>query len=945
MIPDPELLERYATGRDEAAFAELVRRHVNHVYSTALRLVGGDAHLAEDAAQTVFADLARKASALRKCRALSGWLHTSTRFAAAKLVRSEQRRRQREQATLPMPPTSCEYDSAWDQSRAFLDEAIGELDETDRDALLLRYFEEKPFAELGARFGLSENAARMRVERALDRLRSRLALRGITSTAAALGSALAQFVVGTAPATLQDQIVGRVMAGSAATASTSSMLTMAKLALVAVGVLVAVILGVTLKRSSPSVTANDAPAPNSNSQAGAASPEVVPSRTKATPGRATSAARHVPELFFVDDQTGGAISNRAIKLKGWEKGFHSLVEKQVLLEDGRCVPPFEPAAGPDFRIYTEAEGYANVHLHWKLGSGEALPESYLVRLVRPALIGGRVVDPSGRPVSGATVGFNTENVAAEGASPEDHCVDYLTVKTGSDGRWRIHCLAPEMVARIFGCASHPDYSPSGPVQASRQPEVVQELTNGTLVLRLGEGIIVRGSVVDTSLQPIVNATVRVGQLHHSSSREAKTGSDGGFSIGGCPAGDGIVSAEANGFAPAAIYLKIAASVPPVQLTLGAGRALRLRVVDGAGETIRGAQLLLDSFPRSERLVPIPQIELRWTEDAEGRIVWSNAPDQELAFDALAPGYLRHSFAVQPSEEEQLLTLQRALTISGTVRDADTGELIPRFRLGIGWPRPTPGGSFEPQWSTIDRFWVSFRGGEFRHTLQESVSGGESNPAYVFRFEAEGHAPFVTRAFAAEEGEVQLEVSLRPVEDIVAIAYAADGKIAPNVQVGLMFPGTDARLVPGGFAGELGHAMAWVRRADGQGRFVVPGGEKIQTVVLAAPSGYAETTVDELRKIGAVRLRPWARVEGRFQSEGAPDANARLTLQRRADRFLMAEPDAFETMTGADGRFVFAQVPPGSFDVVAGDRKVGTAEARAGETSEVTLADADVSAAR
>src|ERR1051326_390854 len=502
MIPDPELLERYATGRDEAAFADLVRRHVNHVYSTALRLVGGDAHLAEDAAQTVFADLARKASALRKCRALSGWLHTSTRFAAAKLVRSEQRRRQREQATLPMPPTSCEYDSAWDQSRAFLDEAIGELDETDRDALLLRYFEEKPFAELGARFGLSENAARMRVERALDRLRSRLALRGITSTAAALGSALAQFVVGTAPATLQDQIVGRVMAGSAATASTSSMLTMAKLALVAVGVLVAVILGVTLKRSSPSVTANDAPAPNSNSQAGAASPEVVPSRTKATPGRATSAARPVPAVFFVDDQTGGAISNRAIKLKGWEKGFHSLVEKQVLLEDGRCVPPFEPAAGPDFRIYTEAEGYANVHLHWKLGSGEALPESYLVRLVRPALIGGRVVDPSGRPVSGATVGFNTENVAAEGASPEDHCVDYLTVKTGSDGRWRIHCLAPEMVARIFGCASHPDYSPSGPVQASRQPEVVQELTNGTLVLRLGEGIIVRGSVVDTSLNQL-----------------------------------------------------------------------------------------------------------------------------------------------------------------------------------------------------------------------------------------------------------------------------------------------------------------------------------------------------------------------------------------------------------------------------------------------------------
>src|SRR5437867_3848232 len=102
MRADTELLERYAQSRDEAAFAELVRRHLNHVYSAALRLVGGDTHLAEDVAQMVFADLARKAERLVECRALSGWLHTSARFAAANVVRSEQRRRQREQIVAPM---------------------------------------------------------------------------------------------------------------------------------------------------------------------------------------------------------------------------------------------------------------------------------------------------------------------------------------------------------------------------------------------------------------------------------------------------------------------------------------------------------------------------------------------------------------------------------------------------------------------------------------------------------------------------------------------------------------------------------------------------------------------------------------------------------------------------------------------------------------------------
>src|SRR3954464_4829562 len=103
MMPDIELLTRYAREREGAGFGELVRRHLDHVHSTALRLVGGDSHLAEDVAQAVFSDLARKASSLRHFRALSGWPHQSARFAAAKLVRSEQRRRQREQASISMP--------------------------------------------------------------------------------------------------------------------------------------------------------------------------------------------------------------------------------------------------------------------------------------------------------------------------------------------------------------------------------------------------------------------------------------------------------------------------------------------------------------------------------------------------------------------------------------------------------------------------------------------------------------------------------------------------------------------------------------------------------------------------------------------------------------------------------------------------------------------------
>ena len=120
------------------------------------------------------------------------------------------------------------------------------------------------------------------------------------------------------------------------------------------------------------------------------------------------------------------------------------------------------------------------------------------------------------------------------------------------------------------------------------------------------------------------------------------------------------------------------------------------------------------------------------------------------------------------------------------------------------------------------------------------------------------------------------------------------RAAYNVQIGLMFPGTDARLVPGGFAGELGQAMAWVRRADAQGRFVVPGGEKIQTVVVAAPNGYAETTLDELRKVRAVRgvdSFPVARVCGlviQSLQRNAVEARDSRRLGREGSHFEAAD---------------------------------------------------------
>jgi RNA polymerase sigma factor (sigma-70 family) len=163
MTPDPELLRQFARTNSQDAFAELVKRHVNLVYSAALRQVNGDGHLAKDVAQMVFTDLARKANSLSRRESLTGWLYTSAHFAAAKIVRGENRRRNREEkfmrepenSGMGVPPVQAANELDWEKLRPTLDDAMHELKETDRDAILLRYFENRQFAEVGAKLGLN----------------------------------------------------------------------------------------------------------------------------------------------------------------------------------------------------------------------------------------------------------------------------------------------------------------------------------------------------------------------------------------------------------------------------------------------------------------------------------------------------------------------------------------------------------------------------------------------------------------------------------------------------------------------------------------------------------------------------------------------------------------------------------------------------------------------
>jgi RNA polymerase sigma factor (sigma-70 family) len=210
------LLSEYVQTGSEPAFRELVTRYVDLVYSSALRLVGGDAHLAEDVSQSVFLNLARKAHRLPRAVMLGGWLHRDTCYAARTLVRSERRRQQRERQAMAMNTAEDHSDANLAQLTPLLDEAIEELRDEDRVAILLRFFEQRDFRSIGQALGSNEDAARKRVSRAVDKLHGLLTARGVTLSAAALGTALATQTMTAAPVGLAASFAGTALAGSAA---------------------------------------------------------------------------------------------------------------------------------------------------------------------------------------------------------------------------------------------------------------------------------------------------------------------------------------------------------------------------------------------------------------------------------------------------------------------------------------------------------------------------------------------------------------------------------------------------------------------------------------------------------------------------------------------------------------------------------------------------------
>jgi len=214
-----KLVREYADSGSEQAFARLVSQHVNLVYSVALRQVR-DTHLAEEITQGVFIILARKAKSLSADTILSGWLVRTARYVSADALKLRRRRQIREQEAHMQSMLTENESETWLHIAPILDDALGSLDQKDHDAVVLRYFEGKDLREVGAALGMKEDAARMRVNRGLEKLRKFFSRKGLTLSAGAIAASVAANSIQAAPTGLAASAVGVALSGGGVTTAT-----------------------------------------------------------------------------------------------------------------------------------------------------------------------------------------------------------------------------------------------------------------------------------------------------------------------------------------------------------------------------------------------------------------------------------------------------------------------------------------------------------------------------------------------------------------------------------------------------------------------------------------------------------------------------------------------------------------------------------------------------
>lgn len=552
---DWQLLQDWSHRRSESAFAVLVERHWGFVHASARRQLQDNPGLAGDVTQAVFSLLAQKAGSFRQDIILESWLFRSTRFMASRVIREEQRRKRREfesacMNTRDMEPGSSGLEEARAWVERHLDDAIASLPTVERDAVILRFLQKKPLREVGAVMGLSEEAARKRVSRAIEKLRSLLVRRGAMISVSALSALLVDSQAESVP----DNVVSEVANTATGTVSTTAPVvaslvagglrdwfwtemrrflpgTIAAAAMLFLGSLWMMVEPWRESVSTLTATqdASTSGIPTGRSGFDASGSVVVTSNNSG----------HVLSILTLDKETGQPVAGARVRYAytGLDGNIDALTDTNGLVDIS--IPKEVPER---LHVWLSAAGYVPVMLMWQGYEFVGRNISHTCRLDKGRMLVGEVRDEEGRPVTGARVemrGFGLDLVKRENIG---FTRDLTAVYSDATGRFQ----SDQRPSRIqdWGyriSVVHPQF-----VRASLDINSLEQFaTNQQVTLK--RGTMLSGRVVDESGFPVPDAKVWENHNTIDSHWETRTGANGDFEIGPFVPGSIPIAVEADGY--------------------------------------------------------------------------------------------------------------------------------------------------------------------------------------------------------------------------------------------------------------------------------------------------------------------------------------------------------------------------------------------------------------
>jgi RNA polymerase sigma factor (sigma-70 family) len=941
MATDNHLLQHYADSGSEPAFRELVERRIGLVYSAALREAGGDAAWAQDITQAVFTELARKAKALVRHPALSGWLYTCARRMSANDRRADQRRQRREQEAFAMNEIlgSDPTDHLWPQVRPLLDDVMHELSPEDRTAVVLRFFEGRNLREVGHALGLTENAARMRVDRALERLRWALSHRGVKSTASTLAAVLAAGAVATAPSSLASTVAtGALTAAAASTMSGGTFAGWVRLAKPKAVLIGASLVFLTLAlawrqfRSHQIWSHHDAQAQITDSTA---LPAGTSSGLQGSPadGKAVASVPAASEmaLHVVEAETGEPLPDTKLYLFYLYEYGRGKVVRSATGAGGRAsvARVHKPFYG--LNLFVTADGHVPKVVSW--GFGHTMPFAYTLRLQRGISIGGMVVDEARHPIAGVSIQFNGPGNDIDASENIQFGPDTRTT-TDAAGRWSCN-MVPEALHELSLVLTDPEHAETEVTIRPHEPEA----TNS--VITMLRGFNVAGTVQDANGTPIPGAKVRQVLLNSEGERSETTGTDGSFEFKYMKTGELMLSVQANGFAPAVQTLQITGDVATAQFSLDPGQFLRGRVVDDQDKPVANA--FVEVTPTG-----INPVQWSTNTDSQGRFTWNSAPQDPLRYSFLAEGFNRvYSLELKADGSEHEIKLTRkqpgrdTIRLAGTVQDADTGRPLDGFKVLLG--------RVDPDWAAPFTFLTAGTDGRF--TITPAAASLYTN--YQLQIEKAGYVPALSANLSVRAGNQDLQFELRKGSGPSGVVLLPSGFAAADATVFLCIPSAGVTLDGAAHVQRGINTTTYQTRTDEAGKFSLPAALDPQAVIILHDQGFAQLSIGQLAAGNAITLQPWGRIQGRVILDSEPAPNEHIIAYNQVFGFdgeghrVGLLTVRVETTTDSAGHFAFEKMPPGEYTVFREKRReVGyfagceshdiSAVLKAGEVTQVVL---------